>query len=85
MGDHRIIYLANEQRSNTHPKEEYGCGHPPQRRAHQRDDLNHLYRTVLPGLCFPLANYFVLFYLFYSKKTSLILLNPPKFYHFITI
>ena len=28
---------------------------------HQRGDLNHIYRVVLLGLCFPLANHLVLF------------------------
>ena len=33
----------------------------PSIRSAQRGDLNHLHRTVLPGLCFLLANYLVLF------------------------
>ena len=43
------------QSSNPHPKE-----HPPEWGVHQRDDLGHLYRTVIPGLCLPLNNYLVL-------------------------
>ena len=33
----------------------------PEWRAQLRGHLIHLYRTVLLGLCFPLANYLVLF------------------------
>lgn len=52
--------LSEKQGSDTHPKEEYGCRCPPERRVCQRADLNHLHRTVLLGLCLPLANYLVL-------------------------
>ena len=33
----------------------------PLSEKHQRGAINPLYRTVLLGLCFPLANYLVLF------------------------
>ena len=33
----------------------------PEWGVHQRGDLNHFYRTVLPGICLPLPNYLVLF------------------------
>ena len=52
-----VVYLSQKQSSNTHPKEECGCRHPLQWGVNQRHVLNHLYRTVLPGLCLPLANY----------------------------
>ena len=57
MGAHReLVYLRQKQSSNIHPKKEYECGCPPQWGPLQIGDLSHLYRTVLPGLCFPLAN-----------------------------
>ena len=44
--------LRQKQNSNTHPKEECECGHPPHWGAWWRGDLNHLYGAVLPGLFF---------------------------------
>ena len=41
-------------------KEKWGCWCSPEWGLHKGGDLNYLYRTVLLGLCLPLAHYLVL-------------------------
>ena len=55
------VYRRQRQSSSSHPEEARGCGRAPEWGAHQRSDLNHLSRTVPLGLCFPLANFLVMF------------------------
>ena len=57
---HMRSSFSQKQRSNMHPKEECGCRRPPNWGAGQRGDINHLHRTDLLGLCFPLAIFLVL-------------------------
>lgn len=40
-GEHMRSSLSQKQRSSIHPKEECGCGHPPEWGVHQRGGLNH--------------------------------------------
>ena len=64
MGEHtekQFVYLRQKQGRKTHP-ERKGVGIPPNEGAQWRGGLNHLSRTVLPGLCLHLANYLVSFF-----------------------
>ena len=56
-GTREIVCLVKiEARQRCIPKEK-GCGHPPAvRRSAVKRRLGRLYRSVLPGLCLPLAN-----------------------------
>ena len=64
MGEHtekQFVYLRQKQGRKTH-LERKGVGIPPNEGAQWRGGLNHLSRTVLPGLCLHLANYLVSFF-----------------------
>ena len=64
----RISLFKTEERQWYTPKRGVKVqGSPSVRSTPERGDLNHLYRMVLPGLCFSLAN--ILFY--FSRLTGL--------------
>ena len=55
-----FIYIRSKAIIHTR-RRSVGAGILLNEECTPRGDLNHLHRTVLPGLCFPLANYLVLF------------------------
>ena len=55
MGEHKekqSIYLRQKQSSNTHPKEEYRCGHPPEWGAHERGEKPQVVVFLWPIILF---------------------------------